>query len=251
MNNHWSNWNRYTLTVNSARGPLELKWSDVESLAKFSALQTGAFGGAGKELTKQLFFENFPKWVQSQWQHHEYIVGSNIEESATVVDLGSGLGIIDLLQSQYTPGSKFYLVDRQENNFQQGIYYSDEYPFYNNWVSTIDCISSTGIDLKKFVMQDPDKELPEADVILSYFSWCFHYPKEVYWDRVLQSLKPGGRLVLDVRLLDHKDVIGEISEELKSTPHKDPIPNKIPDWIDNYPSPDPDIMGYRCVWVRQ
>ena len=251
INDLLNNWNKYTLTVQSDRGLLTLNWNYVEPLAQYVTLQTGLFGGAGKEISQQLFFEQFPKWAQTQWKQFHSIAGYAMPEDATFIDIGSGVGINDLLMAQYCKDSKFVLVDRDTVEFKKGIYYSNNYPFYNNWQPTNDAIRTTGLDHTRFSMQTPEQDWPEADCITSLFSWCFHYPKDVYWEKVLNSLKVGGRLVLDVRLLHSNDVIGEITEAMKFKPHKDPIPNLIPEWIDNYPSPNPEVMGYRCVWVRQ
>lgn len=244
-----TNWNKYTVTVNSNKGPLTLHWNEVEALAFYSALQTGLYGGVSKDLTKQVFFEHFPKWLQTQWDHH-YNLAGDLPAGATVIDVGSGIGTIDLLQSLHTLDAKFILVDDQVQQFQKEIYYSEKYPYYNSWAPTVDAINSTGIDATRFKMQGALGRWAEADLIVSYFSWCFHYPKKTYWLPLLHSLKVGGKLILDVRLIEGRDIIGEISEELKCDPYKDPIPNLIPEWIDNYPSPDPDIMGYRCMWTR-
>jgi hypothetical protein len=65
----------------------------------------------------------------------------------------------------------------------------------------------------------------------------------------MNSLKIGGKLILDVRPLHGEDVIGEISEELKCTPIKFTFP-KLPSYSDTYPNVDPDIVGYRCIWTR-
>lgn len=252
MNNYLlTDWNKYTLTVQSDRGPLTVRWNHVEPLSQYVTLQSGLFGGAGKELSKQLFFEQFPQWAQTQWNQFQNMAGYAMPDGSTFIDIGSGVGVIDLLASAYCKDSKFVLVDKDIVEFKKGIYYSNDYPFYNNWMPTNDAITSTGIDPNRFKLQSPDQAWPEADCITSLFSWCFHYPKEVYWDKVLNSLKVGGRLVLDVRLLHSADVIGEITEAMKFKPLRDPIPNLIPDWIDAHPSPNPEVMGYRCTWVRQ
>ena len=36
------------------------------------------------------------------------------------------------------------------------------------------------------------------DMIQSHMSWCWHYPKEIYYNEVLRILKPNGLLVVDV-----------------------------------------------------
>ena len=35
-------------------------------------------------------------------------------------------------------------------------------------------------------------------MIQSHMSWCWHYPKETYYDEVLRILKPNGMLIVDV-----------------------------------------------------
>ncbi len=250
MNNLTKDWLKYCLTVDSKSGPISLNWNDSETLAFYAALQSGLFGGASELFSKQVFFEQFPKWAQNQWSYHEQIVGHNIKPNDLILDIGSGIAVVDLLQAKANPTNKFILVDKQDQNFQQGVYYSDQYPFYNSWAPVEDCVFASGLDANRFSMQDPSMPWPEVDHIISYFSWCFHYPKNTYWSKVLSSLKTGGTLTLDVRLIDSEDVVGEISEELKFIPYKDAIPNTIPKHIDNYPSPDPKIMGYRCHWKR-
>lgn len=46
---------------------------------------------------------------------------------------------------------------------------------------------------------------PDLDLVISLISWGFHYPVETYLERVYALLRPGGRLILDVR----KDTNGE------------------------------------------
>lgn len=45
---------------------------------------------------------------------------------------------------------------------------------------------------------DPALTVP-VDVIISLKSWCHHYPAEHYLALARRSLKPGGRLIVDVR----------------------------------------------------
>jgi hypothetical protein len=92
--------------------------------------------------------------------------------------------------------------------------------------------------------------LPEdTDLIMSSYSWCFHYPKETYWQKVRDSLKTGGKLFLDVRLLQDRNMIQEINEEFKSLPTLIPIPES-PAYLDNPPTLIPGVVGYRCLWIK-
>ena len=83
-----------------------------------------------------------------------------------------------------------------------------------------------------------------------------HFPKQIYWDRVLSSLKIGGRLVLDINIGWEEEYLDEISEALNcrhtiitSFPNK-PIHNgHLPA---NQPNRDKlNIAGYRCSWTRK
>ena len=58
----------------------------------------------------------------------------------------------------------------------------------------------------------------QVDCITSYLSYCWHYPKDMYWDLVMSKLKMGGRLILDVRTLPNRDIIAEISKDMNSEP---------------------------------
>jgi hypothetical protein len=175
--------------------------------------------------------------------------------NAIFLDIGSGIGIRDMLLYSYVPNSKFYLVDNEgwDEAFAISepptICYGDNYPIYNSWSPTHDSIITSNFDKTRFILQTPEIEFPESDVVFSQLSWCFHYPKEVYWNRVVSCLKTGGLLQLDVRVLADRDIIGEISEHLKSNPIERKFP-KIPDFADNYPVIDPTHAWSRCMWTK-
>ena len=60
-------------------------------------------------------------------------------------------------------------------------------------LTTIEARDDNGIDLPERV-----------DLVVSLISWGFHYPVATYLERSHELLKPGGKLILDVR----KDVGG-------------------------------------------
>jgi hypothetical protein len=247
MNKFLKDWDLYNLNVSTNNGVLSLWWEDVESLAKYTTLQSGLFG-VSRPFSKQVFFETFPKFYQSMWDITYKLGGFDIPQNSVVIDIGSGVGIIDLLLANYLPSSKIYLIDKEELNNQPGVYYTEDYFYYNSWKPTQDCIRKNPQLTGKIFTMSPDDEWPQsADCITSYFSWCMHYPKEVYWKKVLETLKTGGKLILDVRKLKDRDVVGEISEELKCTPRVHEFKNTIVEWIDNY---NDDILGHRCVWTK-
>lgn len=178
----------------------------------------------------------------------------NIPDNSIIVDIGCGATITDLLLYSYVPNSKLYLVDKEDTWLADlhpaTVSYTIDHPSYNSWLPIKDAIKESSFDSTRFNFLSPDSNFPEnSDLIMSSFSYCYHYPKEVYWSRIRNSLKIGGKLFLDVRLLKDRDVVGEISEEFKSTPKIIKIP-QVPNYLDNMPTLDLETTGYRCLWIR-
>lgn len=251
MDDYIKEWNKYTLTVSTDRGDLLIKWSDVNELAKWANMQAGLYL-QNKPSSLQLFFEYFPRWYQMFWDARFKQDLFNLPDNAVIIDIGCGVSVIDLLLSQYLPQSKFYLLDKEGFTFKPGIYYDSNYPKYHSWAPIIDAIETTELDPNRFNFITPTDAWPEqADAITSYFSYCWHYPKETYWSKVLETLKIGGKLILDIRHLADRDVIAEISEDMKSTPtahwFKDPIPLHVDAML---PPKEGMPAGGRLCWVR-
>jgi hypothetical protein len=251
MDDFTKEWNQYKLTIQSDRGPLTVNWSDVDTLAKWANIQAGLYLQPTNSL--QTFYEYFPRWYQLFWdQRFEQGVFA-LPDNAVILDIGSGIGVIDLLLANYLPKSKFYLLDKEEFNFRFGVYYDFDYPKYHSWEPLRDAISTSGLDPNRFVTLAPDDVFPDqVDCVTSYFSYCWHYPKEVYWDRVLASLKVGGKLILDIRSLPDRNVIDEISKDMNSEPTIHWFDSKVPDYVDSMPAPkEGDPLGARVLWTRR
>jgi len=244
-------WNKYELKINSDRGVLTVKWNDANNLALWSNIQAGLYLQEKNSL--QTFYEHFPRWYQMFWDARFNQGLFNIPDESVIMDIGSGVAVIDLLLAQYLPQSKFYLLDKDGFNFRKGVYYDKDYPEYNSWDPVRDAIDATGLDPKRFTFMSPDSSWPEqVDVITSYLSYGWHYPKETYWDKVLETLKIGGKLILDLRTLADRDVIGEISEDMKSEPIVRWFDIKLPAHIDNMPAPQEGMpVGGRFMWTRK
>ena len=177
MNDFIEDWQKYSLNVNTDRGVLNVKWNNADNLAKWSNMQAGLY--LQDKNCLQTFYEHFPRWYQMFWDARFNQGLFNLPDDAVIIDIGSGIAVIDLLLASYLPKSQFYLVDREGFNFQKGVYYDQNYPEYNSWEPVKDAISATGIDPSRFIMQGPSAEFPQqVDCITSYLSWGWHYPKE-------------------------------------------------------------------------
>lgn len=205
------------ITINNNSNQLSLTWTNIQELRKWSRMQLGE-AYFPVSLSDSEFMSLFEKRIQNNWNR----IASNVDVTKfkKIVDVGSGVSTPDLLASKCNPTAEFYLVDKSEYSRKyNGIYYQDVHGHYNSWNVVEDCINSSGLDRNKFNFLDPNDAWPtDVDLVLSTFSWCWHYPKETYWNKVLSSLKVGGVLLVDVLNLSDRDVVQEISDELGSTP---------------------------------
>jgi SAM-dependent methyltransferase len=245
-----SDWNKYKLDVTTDRGVLSVKWNDANNLALWSNIQAGLYLQDTNSL--QTFYEHFPRWYQMFWDARFKQGLFDVSDNSVILDIGCGVAVIDLLLAQYLPQSKFYLLDKEGFSFRPGVYYDSNYPEYNSWEPVHDAINTTGLDSSRFTMLTPEDQWPEhVDVITSYLSYCWHYPKETYWNKVLDTLKVGGKLILDVRSLPDRDVVNEITEDMKSEPVAHWFDIKLPAHIDNMPAPKEGMpLGGRFIWTR-
>lgn len=244
-------WTKYTLKIASDKGDLLVRWNDVNELAKWSNIQAGLYL-QNQPSNLQLFFEYFPKWYQHFWNQRHAQGVFDLPNEAKIIDIGSGVSVIDLLLASYIPNSKFWLVDKEGFEFRPGVYYDINYPMYHNWGPVVDAIQASEFNPERFFFLGQDSDFPEdVDCVTSYLSWGWHYPIETYWNKAYNSLKKGGKLVMDLRALEHKDVISELSEIMKSKPVLQPFDKRLPKHVDNMAPPEGStVSGWRAMWVK-
>lgn len=220
-----TDWNTYTLNINSDSGTLSVKWQDTNTLALYANLQYNVYFQSRNNL--QTFYEYFPRSNQFLWDQRHSQGVFDLPKGAKILDIGCGLAVVDLLLAQYIPDSVFYLLDIEHYNFNKENYeyFSKNYQVYHSWQPIRDAIQTTGLDTERFKFINPTDTWPEElDAITAYYSYCWHFPRETYWSKVLNHLRIGGKLVLDIRHMDN-DTVGIISEAMRSEP--------IITWYDN------------------
>ncbi len=124
--------------------------------------------------------------------------------AVAILDIGCGVGGIDVLLHRHYGTPRLYLVDR--THMSDKVYYgfADRGAFYNCFDATRRLLTGNRVpegDLRfREVGEECRLDIPEAvDLVVSLISWGFHYPVPVYADQVLALLRPGGRVILDVR----------------------------------------------------
>lgn len=234
------------LTIESTRGPLTLNWQNKEPLIHFSNLQ-------GRSCSDSEFDQLFQANQKRRWHQRWGLGAYDIPENSTILDIGSGIGISNLLLAKYFPNAKFHLCDKSETTDPGPVFWAHDLNqnyFYNNWDVVEDAIHSSNLDRSRFVLAEPTIAWPKADLITSHWSWCHHYSVHVYIDRVIESLKPNGRLMVTTRVHSKEDAIQVISDRLRSKPIA-----RIPYMVSDGPAPlspvhHPDVWAWDCLWRK-
>jgi SAM-dependent methyltransferase len=111
-----------------------------------------------------------------------------------LLDIGSGLGGIDVLVSRHYRGKvTACLMDG-----------TDDSPICTSHAGTFNServtrafMADNGVGIRYYA---PGSELEDNfALVMSFASWCFHYPPAKYLDLVRNSLTKKGALILDVR----------------------------------------------------
>lgn len=250
------------LKVKSNKGDLNVSWHNKDKLAWYATQQGGCYFADLKDTNWNspgrfipIHDANFHNWHQEQWRLREEMSVFDIPDGAKIIDIGCGAAVIDLLLYSYIPNSIFYLIDKEGEwpNYVHplDVIYTDDHPCYHSWDTVLDAITTSKFDSNRFNFLSPDNNFPEdVDLIMSSFSYCFHYSKDQYWEKILSSLKKGGNLCLDVRLLPDRNLIEEISEDLKSKPTMIKIPT-LSNYLDSLPNVELDTVAYRCLWKKK
>lgn len=120
-----------------------------------------------------------------------------------VLDIGAGLGLLDIALSRLWPKARFTLLDDDPSTNHLTYGYKEDTEIY----SSIHLMERT---LLSNDLRSPDFEVVRVreidsiknrrfDLVISTISWCWHYPASVYVDFVKRALVKGGHLIVDVR----------------------------------------------------
>ena len=129
------------------------------------------------------------------------------EPCASILDIGCGIGGIDVFISKHygDKHSILYLLDKTsiEDDIDYG--FETKREFYNSLDLAKTMLMSNGIAEKYiYLIEATDQnEIPisdKVDLVISLISWGFHYPVETYLDKAYDVLVEGGSMIIDVRI---------------------------------------------------
>lgn len=230
-----------------------LAWSDLETLRQYLIWQHGI----EYEVTDEIFLQQLTKKIQEYCNKYLQFIPTN---SKKIISVGAGASILELIVSKYCTDAKIFLLDKselntknegQENSFSE----INSHGFYNSWEIVNDGIKTSNLNKDSFIFLDPvDDWETDIDVVISTFSWCWHYPFEFYADKLLKSLKIGGTLILEIQNPPNlRNVPKMISELLGSEPWYQQRYDLIGDTFDHKRRnvDSNNHFGGFCVWTRK
>jgi ubiquinone/menaquinone biosynthesis C-methylase UbiE len=179
-----------------------------------------------------------------------------LPKNATIIDIGAGNSLIDLGLSMTVESAKFILIDSSYSGQNYGSLHSKDFNTYNSWQMVYDAIELSELNRTNFVTNDTDYAFDEpADVILSSYSWGMHYPIDVYLEKTVNALKPGGYLILNP-VLNINGYIDEIDKHLtrivtEPEGHWMRGSHEWYLWAPHFKNlPESEPTAYRCIWQK-
>jgi hypothetical protein len=128
---------------------------------------------------------------------------------ATIVDIGAGNSLVDILiNAKFSDKKfKFILVDGDKtypltNPSSNNSFYQKDYATYNDWFFLKKIVELNNMDNESFVTKVPNEtwSTDSVDLVLSTASWGWHYPVDTYSAKVHAMLKDGGYLYINQAL---------------------------------------------------
>ncbi|MEN8162918.1 MAG: class I SAM-dependent methyltransferase [Acidobacteriota bacterium] len=127
-------------------------------------------------------------------------------EAMRILDVGCGVAGIDVLLFRHyrqAPDLEFFLLDQTNSRSDLRYGFSSGAEFYNSLQISKRMLGVNGVNTAnvRLIEARESREIPvgNLDLVISIASWGFHYPVSDYLEQVYEALKPGGKLILDVR----------------------------------------------------
>jgi hypothetical protein len=131
------------------------------------------------------------------------------ERCRAFVDVGGGMGGIDILLARHFPDAGVGVLDGRADP----PLVTRHAQTFNNLAITHRFLEANGVRASRLMMLPADDPgTPKAlDLIVSFGSWCFHYPPIAYLKWVKACCHAGTRLILEVRR-GHYDWQAELAQ---------------------------------------
>lgn len=157
-----------------------------------------------------------------------YLAGRDV---SNVMDVGCGIGVVDILLARSAAISKIALVDIEENG-RKHHGFEKEGAAYNSLEKAGRFVKANiGDDATVITINPKNQSMKSSDIgkynlIVSFISCGFHYPAETYSSEFKDLLSEDGIIILDLRRsVDHSQFLRdfEIVETISRTASYDRV----------------------------
>ncbi len=137
--------------------------------------------------------------------YDEFIKGPWLPESCKdILDIGCGMAGIDVLLYRHYDKPRLVLLDgdgQVENHEDKINFHPEGMKPFNDMAAMKELLSANAVDLEQVFTLPIGYEGASSriDLCISLLSWGWHYPVNTYLDLVCRCMRPGGRLILDLR----------------------------------------------------
>lgn len=133
-----------------------------------------------------------------QFENLRHIITKLLPTS--ILDLGCGWAIIDILIARHAPVTTVHLVDgdgivEERSGFKDD---TQAWADVRHGGSIVRANLGSSVEVIEH-FANPDAIDVQVDLVISCRSWAHHYPVSIYADTVRRCLKPGGHVITDVR----------------------------------------------------
>ena len=147
------------------------------------------------------------------------------KECKSVVDIGSGIGVQDIFLTEKYENISIVLIDKEKTDDDIWYGFKEKAAFYNSLELASKTIMDNGSQSFAVVTQPATDDFKieigdnKIDLVTSFIAWGFHFPIDTYLDEVIRVMRPGARLIVDVR----KDTDGfqKLAEHFVMSPIKE------------------------------
>ena len=226
------------------KGTIELSFTNFSKFVWTAGHQIGLLRGYIDDVGE--YCATISKDYSKRFQEKEALGAfDNLSSNSTIIDIGSGVGIFDIALSKYIQGGNFVLLDKDEINHDHTVaHWSDGHGWYNDWSVFYDLAKHSNVDTDCFTLVTPEDDWPEADLILSNYSYLWHYPLDTYWDKIQQQ---DASLCFDI-LNRPEDNVTRISKYLNKECVCIPKPPVVFHWFIDDLQLEDGSPGKVCYW---
>lgn len=238
----------YQLQVETQKGQVCLGFTNLDQFVRIVGFQLGILFGHMESADD--FLTLISKDLSKRWKEKESLGAFDLPEKANVLDIGSGVGLLDLVLAHTHSNCRIFLVDRgKETDSKKIIQWGSDHGFYNDWDVFEDLVAHSDLDRARFQILSPESDWPaELDLIMSSKSYLWHYPLETYWDRIAPHAQRGSRMCFDILNRPENSAEDYISQFVQSGPKSTPRPMPVFHWHPDELHNISDTYGKVCFW---